>query len=271
MQIKKFYLSNGDKLRQTRNTKYLSTLVSVLVTIITIALMVFLFVFRDKNASHPGNSKIYNLDKVEPLTSSPLKDKHIGYLGSSVTYGSASQGLSFVEYISKRNECTYIKEAVSGTTLVNEEDEQLSKQKKTYISRLLDIDSSNNFDMFIVQLSTNDATQKRELGNVTDTDDTTICGAINYIIDYVKTTWNCPIAFFTNAYYENLEYQNMVNALNQIKDIKNISVIDLYSNEEFNNISNDERSLYMMDKIHPTKAGYLKWWTPEFEKVMYLL
>lgn len=52
----------------------------------------------------------------------------------------------------ERNECTYIKEAVSGTTLVNEENEQLSKQKKTYISRLLDIGSSNNFDMFIVQL-----------------------------------------------------------------------------------------------------------------------
>lgn len=35
-----------------------------------------------------------------------------------------------------------------------------------------------------------------------------------------------------------------------------------YSNKEFNNISAEERSLYMADNIHPTKAGYLEWWTP---------
>ena len=36
------------------------------------------------------------LEKVEVLKDSPLKGKRIGFLGSSITYGSAAQGVSFV-------------------------------------------------------------------------------------------------------------------------------------------------------------------------------
>lgn len=28
-------------------------------------------------------------------------------------------------------------------------------------------------------------------------------------------------------------------------------------------------NFYMYDKIHPTKAGYLKWWTPVIEAFLY--
>ena len=40
----------------------------------------------------------------------------------------------------------------------------------------------------------------------------------------------------------------------------------MYSDQSFNKISNEERKLYMEDNIHPTKAGYLKGWTPYIEK-----
>ena len=49
----------------------------------------------------------------------PLQGKHIVFLGSSVTYGSASGGVSFADFIAARNGCTVTKEAVSGTTLVD--------------------------------------------------------------------------------------------------------------------------------------------------------
>ena len=29
-----------------------------------------------------------------------------------------------------------------------------------------------------------------------------------------------------------------------------------------NDITADQRKLYMKDDIHPTKAGYLEWWNP---------
>ncbi len=208
-----------------------------------------------------GNAEKYDVENVEELENSPLKGKNILYLGSSVTFGASSLETSFVEYIAKRNNTTYFKEAVSGTTLVDE--------GNSYIKRLKEIDKNQKFDLFVCQLSTNDATKNKTLGNIGDTQTNTICGAINFIIDYAKETWNCPVIFYTNAYYQNDNYSKMVVALNNISINKDIYVADLYSNENFNNITSEQRKLYMEDKIHPTKAGYLEWWTPEIEKTLY--
>ena len=49
----------------------------------------------------------------------------------------------------------------------------------------------------------------------------------------------------------------MVSAVKEIAKIKEIGVIDLYTDTAFNDITSDRRTLYMADKIHPTKAGYL--------------
>ena len=46
-------------------------------------------------------------------------------------------------------------------------------------------------------------------------------------------------------------------------------VIDLWNDADFNNITTDEYDLYMADPIHPTKAGYLKWWAPYIEKALF--
>ena len=58
-----------------------------------------------------------------------LKGKTILFLGSSVTYGSAADGISFVEHIAARTGCYVIKEAISGTTLADLDDQ-------SYVSRL---------------------------------------------------------------------------------------------------------------------------------------
>ena len=47
-----------------------------------------------------------------------------------------------------------------------------------------------------------------------------------------------------------------------------VTFIDLFSDKDFNNISEQEYELYMFDAIHPTKAGYLKWWTPYIEHTL---
>ena len=218
-----------------------------------------------KNASLAGNDKKYNLENVKQVENSPLSGLNILFLGSSVTNGSASRGISFADYIAKRNNVTFVKEAVNGTTLVDEGEE-------SYIKRLEAVDTSIKFDMVICQLSTNDATQGKPLGVLAvskDPDTNTITGAIEYIIKYVKHTWDCPVVFYTGSYYESERYSEMVGVLNSLAKIRDVGVIDLYTDKEFNSISDEQRAIYMADPIHPTKAGYLEWWTPKMEEYLY--
>jgi len=218
-----------------------------------------------------GNHEIYRPENVEPLPSSPLQGKTIIFLGSSVTEGSASLGISFVDYIGKRNGVKTIKEAVSGTTLVTDGDES----GQSYIPRMKNIDPKIKADCFVCQLSTNDASQEKRLGTISDSfdmdtfDTGTIAGAIEYIIAYARKTWNCPVVFFTNTKYGSGHYDKMVNLLLKIQKKWGIGVINLWSNTEMNSISQDKRSLYMDDDIHPTQAGYLEWWTPVIETYLY--
>ncbi len=213
----------------------------------------FMYKIRMKNLE--GNSEKYSVENVSALEKSPLDGKHIAFLGSSVTFGSASGEESFVEFISKRNNCTYEKYAVSGTTLVD-------NGKNSYIARLKTIDKTANFDLFICQLSTNDAAQGYPIETVRD--------AIENIIQYVRETFSCPIIFYTNCYYENAHYAEMVELIKKLEaEYTYLSVIDLYTDADWNDLTDAERKLYMADKIHPTKAGYLEWWTPKIEKHLY--
>ena len=222
--------------------------------------------FDRRIAKLEGNGEQYDIENVEEFENSPLEGMNICYLGSSVTYGAYSQGVSFADYIAKRNGTTFVKEAVNGTTLAD--------GNNSYISRMEKLDKQAQFDLFICQLSTNDATQNKPLGEVSadgtaEFDTHTVCGAIEYIITYVTQTWNCPVVFYTNSYYESQSYAAMVEALEEIQQKYDIGVIDLYTDEAFNDISDEQRSLYMADDIHPTKAGYLEWWTPKMEEYLY--
>lgn len=213
-----------------------------------------------------GNGSEYSSEHVKPISDSPLFGKNILFLGSSVTFGAGSMEDGIPEYFGKRFGCSYTKEAVSGTTLVDEDE-------TSYVSRLLNnVDKNQKYDLFICQLSTNDATQGKRLGtldNLTEPelfDKRTITGAIEYIISYVRSTWNCPIMFYTGSRYDSIEYEAMVNRLMEIASKRDIGVIDLWSSDEFNEVSDSDRDLYMNDPIHPTKAGYMRWWCPEMER-----
>lgn len=194
-----------------------------------------------------------------------LQGKTVIFLGSSVTYGHASGGVSFADFLAERNQCKAIKEAVSGTTLVD-------SGADSYISRMKAMKVEEPVDYFICQLSTNDATQKKPLGQVseskdmTDFDTETIAGAMEYIIAYARSTYGCQVAFYTSPKYDSDEYQAMVDCLFTLQIKWGIDIIDLWNNEAFNDVSVENYARYMADPIHPTREGYLVWWTPEFEK-----
>lgn len=217
-----------------------------------------------------GNYGEYSLKNTDTVQDSPIKGKNVIFLGSSVTFGYGSMGTSFVDYLEKADGICAVKEAVSGTTLADIKD-------SSYVSRMKTIDKNIKADAFVCQLSTNDATKELPLGEVTEGydlnnfDTRTIAGAIEYIIAYAKDTWNCPVVFYTQAKYDSDHYAKMVDLLLEIKNKWQITVIDFWNDEEINNLTEEERKLYLVDHIHPTKAGYKEWWLPAFRKCLYEL
>ncbi len=214
-----------------------------------------------------GNYGEYSVRNTE-YSNSPLKDKTIIFLGSSVTYGYGSLGESFVDFLEEADGIVAIKEAVSGTTLVDE-------KSNSYVSRIKTIDTSIKADAFVCQLSTNDATKEKPIGEISnsfdmsDFDTKTVAGAIEYIIAYAKETWNCPVVFYTQAKYDSEHYGDMVDLLLKIQEKWKISVIDFWNDTTINNITDAEKKLYLVDHIHPTKAGYKIWWLPKIREALY--
>ena len=205
-----------------------------------------------------------NTENEEPKTY-PLDGKTYIFLGSSVTYGSASGGKSFVEFIAENHDVTCVKFAVSGTTLVD-------NGSSSYVQRLTnETRRVKKADHLICQLSTNDATQNKPLGKVSDSkniedfDTTTIIGAMEYIIAFSQEKWNCHVSFYTGTKYDSALYQKMVNALYDLQEKWGIGIIDLWNDEEMNAVSKRDYAKYMSDSIHPTLLGYEEWWTPKFE------
>lgn len=239
----------------------------IVVSTLLVAAAIPLAVTSGREAFHKGNNDKYSVANVQSLSNSPLQGKTIIFLGSSVTYGSAAKGESFVDYMVKRDGIVAVKEAVSGTTLVDE----TVWGKKSYIERLKTIDPTIHADAFICQLSTNDASMKKELGTISDSfeledfDTQTVAGAIEYVIAYAKQTWDCPVFFYTGTQYKSEHYEKMVALLLDIQAKWDIGVIDLWNDAEMNAVSKADYALYMVNGIHPSRAGYRDWWTPKFE------
>ena len=91
-------------------------------------------------------------------------------------------------------------------------------------------------------------------------------GALEYIICYAQQTWGCPVVFFTGSRYDSIAYEAMVERLTELKDKYDICVLDLWHSDTFNALTEEQRKIYMVDNIHPSKAGYRDWWGPELEK-----
>ena len=177
-----------------------------------------------------------------------LNGKTILFLGSSVTYGWASDGVSFVDLLAAQCGAHCIKEAVSGTTLADRDD-------RSYVARLKKVDQSTKLDLLVCQLSTNDAKKRLPLSEIE--------AAIRYIADYTRTSFGCPLVFYTNTYFESDVYQEMITLLYRLQAEYGFSVLDLYRDPAMQ-VDEATRATYMRDAIHPTLLGYRDWWLPKF-------
>lgn len=209
-----------------------------------------------------GNLGPYSLSQLSPRSDSPLRGKRIFFLGSSVTQGMRSRGLSFVDYLAREDGCLAIKAAAMASTLAD-------RGPNSYLKRLRRHSATAQpIDCFVCQLSTNDATFHSPLGEISPGfdpagfDTRTAAGGIEAIIHFARQTWNCPIVFVTGTRYDNPRYHKLVNLLLDAGEKWNIHVIDLWHRRAMNQITPELRALYMADGVHPTRAGYLLWWTP---------
>ena len=212
-------------------------------------------------ASPSATSGTLTSTYVEPRL--PKERPMLAFLGSSVTYGHATGGYSFVNYIADHYYCDTHKEAVSGTTLA-----QTSSTDKSYVSRFLSSTINNQeVEHLIIQLSTNDATQGKQYGDVdytasaedpdpNDYDPSTTIGAMEYLIAFAKSTWGCRVSFYTNPPYNSQRYQQLVNALYEVQEKWDIGIIDFWNYTDMEPLTKEELSAYMSDDIHPNRTGY---------------
>lgn len=199
---------------------------------------------------------IYKNRQLEVLMEKKLFGKNIVWLGSSVTYGHANGGVSMVEYLAEKTDAICTKYALSGKTLANIDD-------SSYIARLDRIRGDQKCDLFICQLSTNDASKGVPLGSFADIDDEkTVVGAIYRVIRTVRERFDCSIAFYTNPPYDSLAYEKMVDIMRSIAAREGVLLLDLWDDPPF---AESERGIYMADPIHPNEQGY-RLLTPIFEK-----
>lgn len=256
--------------------------ISRIILIILVILLVFYLILqayityqeRQRSAA-PGNADEYNVEKLSVNPDSPLNGKNIIFLGSSVTYGAAAEGQSFVELFETLDGVHAVKEAKSGTTLADRTSWLALiafGNGESYVTRLKKLSPSEPVDCVVCQLSTNDASLKVPLGEISDSkelssfDAKTVTGAMEYIIRYSQDTWNCPVVFYTGSYYDSPEYAAMVTRLKALQEKWDIDVIDLYTDSAFNQVSFEQYDFWMFDPIHPTKAGYIEWWMPRMEQ-----
>lgn len=191
---------------------------------------------------------------------SEIQGETVIFLGSSITNGFGSFNISFVDYLTNTYKVNAIKEAVNGTTLVD-------NGSDSYIARLKKLDPNMNVQMVVCQLSTNDAAKNMPLGEIGNMysiesfDTSTVAGAIEYIICYCEDTWNCPVGFYTSFKYDSPEYEEMYQLLLKIQEKWHLPILDFWTNEELNS---HDKKMHMIDDIHPTLVCYRDDMTPLF-------
>ena len=187
-----------------------------------------------------------------------LKGKKIYCLGSSVTYGYATEGVSFVEMLGKETEATYTKDAVNGTTMS-------TMYPDSYLIRAKKGLRDGGYAACFCQLSTNDVRLHVPLGDVFSHDEGTTMGAITSLILFCKRNRIQPL-FYSSPRLGQSDYGLTVEGMHELAAYHQVPFLDLYSDKHIQAIIRMDD--YMADDVHPTLLGYEKLFVPEMVKFL---
>lgn len=185
-----------------------------------------------------------------------LRGRRIMFLGSSVTYGEASGGYSFVDELERRDGIVPFKEAVSGTTLV-------TTGKDSYIPRL-EGRQETAVDLLVLQIGTNDARLLLPVGEIDDSAPDTVIGAVSEVLRISAERWGCPVLAYISPRYGNEHYDRIAEKVHLLSCTKGFYILDM----EDHLPPDGENPAYMADPVHPTRMGYVEWWTPVFKSAL---
>lgn len=231
--------------------------------------IVTLGVFKEANAEE------YAPEAQTLKEDSPLKGKTILFVGSSVVEGAAALRDGPAEYLQAVDGIIPIKSSVSGTTIAYQDE-------RSYAPRLMSYGADVPVDAVVLQLSTNDAGQGTDLGTISDSydpadfDKNTFTGSMELMLEYCKRTWDCPVIVFTitsyGGRYETRQedpYDGLVQLTKEICDKWDAYLLNMWEDEELNDITQEQFDDWMANGAHPCRRGYLEWWLPEFEEALY--
>ncbi len=204
----------------------------------------------------------------------PLAATSVYYIGSSVTrgHGGNTDGNSFADMTAKLTGGECKKETISGTNLAITDG-----RSDSYVERLARLNLSNQPNVLVVQLSTNDFSNNVPLGTVSEQtassefDKRTITGALEYILatvkeispDTITVIYTCPLGKGWGKYAEYGRYVNGTLKELETKWADSLAVLDLY-NAEYVKVP-----CYMQgDELHPQKEGYAQVFTPFFIELL---
>lgn len=204
----------------------------------------------------------------------PKQGKKILFLGSSVVEGAAALRDGPAEYIAAVDGAIIEKSSYSGTTIAYQDE-------RSYAPRMLEYTKEDGFDAVVLQLSTNDAGQGVERGEISvsydpaDFDKYTFCGSMELMLEHCKNELQCPVIIFTVTSFGQKEemfqednYAGLIELTKQLCEKWDVSLLNMWEDEELNNITEEQFKDWMANASHPCKKGYLEWWLPEFEKAL---
>ena len=261
--------------------KVIKNIFLVILVVMLIVITVALRFFGGITYPTDGNDPKYLPENQTALEYSPLQGKTILSVGSSVSYGNGSGGVSFEDYLEVLDGATVISVTEGATTIAIREG--LTSSYTERLRRAVQPDW--DIDAVILQVSTNDASAGNGIGEPTDSYDidsfdlTTTSGGLEYLIAYCTETWDCPVVVYCSAPFENGPlydadaYGELVEGVHKVIDKWSSEVeivfIDQWNDPEMRSVSKDEIIHYMSDPVHPAMAGYLEWWMPNFQEALY--
>lgn len=212
--------------------------------------------------------------KIVPKTQSDYDlsaNDNLTFVGDSITFGlhASDSNHSYPAVISKTAGITVYNEGVSGATWQNGSgDDTISLVTR---SKSIDFTRGNTIVLFA---GTNDFAQSLPIGKLTDTNDKTMLGAINTVINniYAKNPaadirlilpmWrarindaNTPVDIESTANSIGIYLKDYNEAIMSVGEYYHFPVLDLYHVFGINKLN---YANWLADGLHPNDAGYAK-------------
>lgn len=204
-------------------------------------------------------------DKVEELEShinktyhNPLYGKKIIAIGDSMVYGhTVGTENVWLKKIAERNNMEYVNYGANGSQIAYVATPYHDADYSVYARYSSMV---NDADIIIVFAGTNDSNYSITIGSVDSTDNTTVCGALNGILDGLKTKYPDKLVVMFTPYERASSKAKDRTYIDAIVSVCKRNAVPVFNNAELGGInwSNTAQiNLLLLDDTHLNANGHL--------------